>query len=92
MAVDLHRALLAFTGSENPVAYYARFWDRTNTIRQAIYVSNKCVNHCIIRLLQSLMKTLWQLDSGLPRGKIAEQRLRFADILEYGSIVIFNQD
>ncbi|KAL0572218.1 hypothetical protein V5O48_009753, partial [Marasmius crinis-equi] len=40
MAIDFHRAILAFTGSSDAKAYYSRFWDRANTIRQAIYVSN----------------------------------------------------
>ena len=41
VAIDFYRALMAFTGSPNAVAYYAQFWDPTNTVRQAIYVTNK---------------------------------------------------
>ncbi|KAL0563948.1 hypothetical protein V5O48_018110 [Marasmius crinis-equi] len=69
MAVDFHRAIMAFTGSGNAEAYYARFWDRKNIIRLAIYVSNKFK-------LQLLTKAHRQLDSGLSRSKAAEQHLR----------------
>ncbi|KAJ8090378.1 hypothetical protein PM082_018974 [Marasmius tenuissimus] len=48
VAIDFHRAIVAFTGSQGAVVYYAQFWDPTNTARQAIYVTNNFIADSLV--------------------------------------------